>query len=68
METCMLPVSDFKWVSEKVIKSWTSTDILNLPPQTEIGYAFEVDLNYPKKYHKVITGSILLNTYFLNNF
>ena len=64
METYMLPVGDFKWESEKVIRSWASTDILNLPSQTEIKYAFEVNLNYPKKYHKVIKGSILLNTYF----
>ena len=49
----MLPVGGFKWVSKKVIKTWTVADILNLPTQTEIGYAFEVDLSYPEKYHKV---------------
>ncbi len=49
----MLPVGNFKWVPKKVIKTWTDKDILNLPSQSRIGYAFEVDLHYPKKYHKV---------------
>ena len=44
----MLPVGDFKWVSKKEIKTWTDADILNLPSQSSIGYAFEVDLLYPK--------------------
>ena len=53
METRMLPVGNFKWVPKKEIKTWTDKDILNLPSQSRIGYAFEVDLHYPKKYHAV---------------
>ena len=49
----MLPVGNFKWVPKKEIKTWTDKDILNLPSQSRIGYAFEVDLHYPKKYHEV---------------
>ena len=32
----------------------TAEDILNIPTQGDIGYAFEVDMIYPKKYHKVV--------------
>ena len=53
METHMLPVGNFKWVSKKEIKTWTDADILKLPSQSKIGYAFEVDLLYPEKYHTV---------------
>ena len=49
----MLPVGNFKWMSKKEIESWTAADILNLPSQSRVGYAFEVDLLYPKKYHEV---------------
>ena len=60
METHMLLVNNFKWVPKKEIKSWTTADILNLPSQSRVGYAFEVDLLYPKKYHEV--NNFLLNT------
>ena len=53
METFKLPRGDYKWVSTKTLKKWTAKDILKLPTQGETGYAFEVDLEYPKKYHKV---------------
>ena len=53
METFKLPVGNFKWVKERELKSWTAKDILQLPSQSDIGYAFECDLVYPKKYHKV---------------
>ena len=53
METFKLPVGNFKWVDEEELKSWTAKDILNLPTQSSVGYAFECDLIYPKKYHKV---------------
>ena len=49
----MLPVGNFDWVPKKEIKSWTDTDILNLPSQSRIGYAFEVDLHYPEKYRRI---------------
>ena len=51
METLKLPVSDFEWV--KNVKSWTTEDILAIPPQGDIGYTFEVDLHYPSNLHKV---------------
>ena len=50
METLKLPVSNFKWVD---VKNWTKQDILNIPAQGDIGYAFEVDLHYPSHLHKV---------------
>ena len=53
METRMLPVGNFKWVPKKEIKTWATEDILNLPSQSRIGYDFEVDLHYPKKYHEI---------------
>ena len=52
METFKLPVSDFKWIKKEELKKWSSSDILKLPSQSHTGYAFEVDLVYPKKYHK----------------
>ena len=61
METRMLSVGNFKWVPKKEIKSWMDADILNLPSQSRIGYAFKVDLHYPKKYHRV-NNRFLLNT------
>ena len=51
METFKLPVGDFEWIPKKRLKSYTAKDILRLPSQGKIGYAFEVDLKYPKKYH-----------------
>ena len=51
METFKLPVGNFEWVPEENLKSCTARDILKLPTQGDIGYAFEVDLEYPKKYH-----------------
>ena len=51
METLKLPVSDFEWVEN--VKSWTTEDILAIPPQGDIGYTFEVDLHYPSNLHKV---------------
>ena len=38
-------------------------DILNLPSQSRIGYAFEVDLHYPKKYHRV-TNCLFIYLFF----
>ena len=47
-------MGNFEWVPEKQLESWTAEDILNIPTQGETGYAFEVDMIYPKKYHKVM--------------
>ena len=48
----------FEWVSEKQLESWMAEDILNIPTQGNIGYAFEVDMIYPKQYHKVVMKEI----------
>ena len=53
METLKLPVSDFKWVPKSEFKRWSSKDIINIPSQDDIGYAFEVDLHYPSHLHQV---------------
>ena len=47
-------MGNFEWVPEKQLESWTAEQILNIPTQGEIGYAFEVDMIYPKKYNKVM--------------
>ena len=53
-ETFKLPVENFEWVSKEQLESWTAEDIMNIPTQEETGYAFEVDMIYPKKYHEVL--------------
>ena len=53
METLKLPVSDFRWVPAAERKRMTAKSILKIPPQDDIGYAFEVDLGYPEHLHKV---------------
>ena len=54
METLKLPVSNFAWLSKKEVRHMTTENIINLPAQDDIGYAFEVDLKYPSYLHKVI--------------
>ena len=54
METLKLPVSNFVWLSEKDILQMTPEKIMSLLPQDDVGYAFEVDLEYPHHLHKVI--------------
>lgn len=51
METFKLPVGDFEWVDKKELETWTAQDILKIPTQEDIGFAFEVDLIYPKRLH-----------------
>ncbi|XP_015781366.1 uncharacterized protein LOC107359396 [Tetranychus urticae] len=43
-----LPYKDFKWLSRKEINE---LDILKLDKDSEIGYIFNVDLEYPKELH-----------------
>ena len=43
-----LPVSDFKWMSEKDIES---LDVMSVEDDTDIGCFLEVDLEYPKELH-----------------
>ena len=54
METLKLPVSHFTWLSKEEIRQMTAKDIINLPAQDDVGYAFEVDLKYPNYLHEVI--------------
>ena len=59
METLKLPVSNFKWISKKKLQRMTSAEyIQNIPSQGDVGYAFEVDLQYPDHLHKVIWFSM----------
>ncbi|XP_031637534.1 uncharacterized protein LOC116349972 [Contarinia nasturtii] len=45
-----LPLRDFKWIDDKIIKtSFSNADeIVKLADDSEYGYIFEVDLQYPK--------------------
>ena len=54
METLKLPVSNFTWLSKQELRQMSSDDIMNLSAQDDIGYAFEVDMEYPIHLHKVI--------------
>ena len=54
METLKLPVSNFTWVSQKELQRMSTDVIMNLSAQDDIGYAFEVDMQYPNHLHKVI--------------
>ena len=58
METLKLPVSGFRWVPANERKRMTAESILKIPPQDDIGYAFEVDLEYPEHLHKVYINKI----------
>lgn len=60
METLKLPVSNFAWLSSKDLQQMTPENILKLPAQDDIGYAFEVDLQYPNHLHKVINFFLIL--------
>ena len=53
METFKLPTSNFEWLDKEEIREMTTESILKLPPQDEVGYAFEVDLKYPSHLHRV---------------
>ena len=64
METLKLPVSNFTWVSKKEMRHMTSKNIINLPAQDDIGFAFEVDLQYPKYLHKVIKNLFKIENHF----
>ena len=53
METLKLPVSNFVWLTKKEVQHMTAKNIIRLSAQDDIGYAFEVDLQYPNHLHKV---------------
>lgn len=48
-----LPLSDFKWIDDNTVKtSFSNADeIAKLADDSEYGYIFEVDLQYPKDLH-----------------
>lgn len=48
-----LPLRDFKWIDDKIVKtSFSNADeIVKLADDSEYGYIFEVDLQYPKNLH-----------------
>jgi hypothetical protein len=43
-----LPTGGFEWVNAE---DWTAEKIMNLEDEAEVGYIFEVDLEYPKELH-----------------
>jgi hypothetical protein len=49
-----LPYSGFKWNTD----NWTKEDILNLQPNADIGYKFEVDLHIPEHLHDYFNNYI----------
>ena len=46
-----LPVGDFKWVDDLSI--FTEDFIKNYDEDSDIGYNLEVDVEYPKSFHKL---------------
>ena len=54
METLKLPVSNFVWLTKKELRQISSEVIMKLSAQDDIGYAFEVDMQYPNYLHEVI--------------
>ena len=63
METLKLPVSNFEWIPKKDVQKMTSTSIQNIKPQGSVGYAFEVDLQYPDSLHKVIDRIFIFSAF-----
>ena len=43
-----LPISDFKWLTEREMQTF---DVMTVDDEAEIGYILEVDLEYPTKLH-----------------
>lgn len=43
-----LPISSFAWAN---VSYFTTQQILNIPDDSELGYIFEVDLEYPSELH-----------------
>ena len=46
-----LPHSNFQWIDQNTLQTWTSDTILQLDDDGEIGYLCEVDLEYPDSLH-----------------
>ena len=46
-----LPVSNFKWIDDLSI--FTEDFIKNYDEDSDIGYNLEVDVEYPKSFHKL---------------
>ncbi|GFW07186.1 uncharacterized protein TNCV_3693801 [Trichonephila clavipes] len=47
-----LPYGDFKWISPD---TFNKEHILSIPENSEVGYIFEVDLDYPTELHNLHT-------------
>ncbi|GFT05192.1 protein NYNRIN [Trichonephila clavipes] len=46
----VLPYGDFKWISPD---TFNKEQILSIPENSEVGYVFEVDLDYPTELHNL---------------
>ena len=68
METLKLPVSNFTWIPKKDLQKMTSSYIQSIKSQGNVGYAFEVDLQYPDSLHKVTKGIFLIFIFEINFF
>ena len=55
-----LPVDGFKWVD--IISIFTEGFINNCDEESDIGYLFVVDVEYPKNLHKLHLQKIFLTT------
>ena len=51
-----LPTGGFKWLTEEQVAKITIDDIMAIPKDGEIGFSFEVDLDYPKELHDLHNG------------
>ena len=48
-----LPVEGFKWVEEDDLSKFNESFIKNYDENSDKGYIFEVDVEYPKNLHKL---------------
>ena len=48
-----LPVDNFKWIEKDDMSNFNKNFIKNYDENSDIGYIFEVDLEYPKNLHKL---------------
>ena len=48
-----LPVSDFKWIETNDLSTFNENFIKNYDENRDIGYIFEVDVEYPESLHKL---------------
>ena len=46
-----VPMSNFKWVEDEVVKALTVQDIMCLDPNSDTGFVFEIDAEIPQEIH-----------------